>query len=103
MLGRHWRSGKARVAPERRTLVFSAPSHAMSGKQGLAEWTRLQKQERELAAEISDLDAEKIRIKSQIKRLQADRLDLDFVEELSREKLAFARQDELIVYRESIE
>ena len=77
--------------------------HAMSGKQGLAEWTRLQKQERELAAEISDLDAEKIQIKSQIKRLQADRLDLDFVEELSREKLAFARQDELIVYRESIE
>ena len=76
--------------------------HALSGEQGLAEWTRLQKQEKELASEITYLKTEKNRIKTQIDRLQSDQIDLDLVEELSREKLAFAKPREMIVYKDSV-
>lgn len=76
--------------------------HALVGEQGLAEWTRLQKREQELIVEIRVLEREKNRIATQIQRLHADNLDLDLVEELSREKLAFARRDEWIIYKDSL-
>ena len=77
--------------------------HAMAGEQGLAEWTRLQKHEAELSTSIATLKQERDALHSQISRLKSDQLDLDFVEELSRKKLAFARENELIIFTASLD
>ena len=70
---------------------------ALSGEQGLARWTELQKQERELEAHLTLLMSEKSQIEARIERLQADNLDLDYVDELARKKLAYAAPDEIIL------
>lgn len=71
--------------------------HALSGDQGLARWTELQKQERELEAHLALIITEKGQIEARIARLQADNLDLDYVGELARKKLAYAGPDEIIL------
>ncbi len=71
--------------------------HALVGDQGLARWTQLQKNEKALSAELLELRAEKQEIKDRIKRLRPETLDLDYVEEIARKKLAYAREDEYLV------
>lgn len=77
--------------------------HGISGKQGLAQWASLQKQERALRDELKTLKVERVRLSKDISRLKSDQLDLDYVEELSRSKLAFARDGEWIVYTSELE
>jgi cell division protein FtsB len=70
---------------------------ALSGEQGLARWTELQKKERELELELSNILAEKNEIRLRIGRLRPETLDLDYIEEIARERLAYAREDEIIL------
>ena len=74
-------------------LAFSA----LSGDQGLARWTTLQKQEKELILVLEGIQAEKAKVKERIERLSSENLDLDYIEELARRKLAYARKDEIIL------
>ena len=71
--------------------------HALAGDQGLARWTELQRQEKDLLLKRDALVVEKAAIEDRIRRLQPDNIDLDYVEELARKKLAYARPDEVIV------
>lgn len=77
-------------------LIYFA-YHALAGDQGLARWTQLQKTEKTLIAEREELILEKTRLEDRITRLQAESMDLDYVEELARRKLAYARKNEIIL------
>lgn len=70
---------------------------ALTGEQGLANWTSLQKKEKELSLVLEAIQAEKLVVEARIKRLSPETLDLDYVEELARKKLAYAREDEVIL------
>jgi cell division protein FtsB len=76
-------------------LYFSY--HALAGDQGLARWTELQSQEGELKAQLAQLKAERSALDAELDRLRDETLDLDYVEELARTKLSYARGDELLV------
>jgi cell division protein FtsB len=76
-------------------LYFSY--HALAGEQGLAHWTRLQAQEDDLRHELVKVQADRDALKVSIARLKDDTLDLDYVEEIARTKLSYARADELLV------
>lgn len=71
--------------------------NALSGDQGLARWTALQKQEKELILVLEGIQQEKSQVEARIQRLSPESLDLDYVEELARRKLAYARKDEIIL------
>lgn len=71
--------------------------HALAGEQGLAHWTRLQAQEDDLKVQLAKIQADRDALKVSIARLKDDTLDLDYVEELARVKLSYARPDELLV------
>jgi len=76
-------------------LYFSY--HALAGEQGLAAWTRLQEEERELAARLDEITAERQVLEASLARLRDDTLDVDYIEELARTKLSYARPDEILV------
>ncbi|MBI1359597.1 MAG: septum formation initiator [Alphaproteobacteria bacterium] len=76
-------------------LYFSY--HALAGEQGLAHWAQLQTQEDDLRAQLADIEARRDALKVSIARLKDDTLDLDYVEEIARTKLSYARPDELLV------
>ena len=71
--------------------------HTVAGNQGLARWADLQKQEKVLALELAAMELERQALEAEIIRLNPNNLDLDYVEELARRKLAYARAGELIV------
>ncbi len=71
--------------------------NALTGDQGLAKWTALQKKEKELALVLKGIQSEKAEISSRIQRLSSETLDMDYVEELARKKLAYVREDEVIL------
>jgi cell division protein FtsB len=71
--------------------------HALAGEQGLARWTQLQADEERLHAELDRLKAERARLQVSLARLRDSSLDLDYVEEIARTRMSYARPDELIV------
>lgn len=77
-------------------LVYFAYS-ALAGEQGLAKWTNLQKQEKELSLILEGIQQQKVAVQERIHRLSSDTLDLDYLEELARKKLAYAKSDEVIL------
>ena len=76
-------------------LYFSY--HALAGKQGLAAWTELQGEERQLQAELAALEQERDRKSAKLDRLRDETLDTDYLEEVARTKLSYVRSDEIIV------
>ncbi len=78
-------------------VLFYLAYNALAGDQGLAKWTNLQKQEKELILELEVIQAEKDAVYQKIYRLRPETLDLDYIEEIARKKLAYARKDEVIL------
>jgi cell division protein FtsB len=76
-------------------LYFSY--HALAGDQGLARWTELQAEENALKEQLATLEAERDSLERSLGRLREATLDLDYVEELARTKLSFARPDEILI------
>ena len=76
-------------------LYFSY--HALAGEQGLARWTELQGDERELQRELTELEDIRDLKSESLKRLRDETLDTDYLEEVARTKLSYVRSDELIV------
>jgi cell division protein FtsB len=71
--------------------------HALAGEQGLAQWTRLQAEQKGLEAKMGELKAEREKLAHHVARLRDETLDLDYIEELARTKLSYARRDEVLV------
>lgn len=71
--------------------------HALAGEQGLAAWTKLQADEERIKVELDKLKVERVALETSLGRLREDTLDLDYVEEIARTKLSYARPDELLV------
>lgn len=76
-------------------LYFSY--HALAGEQGLASWTQLQGDERQLEQELVALERERDSKNADLARLRDETLDNDYLEEVARTKLSYVRSDELIV------
>jgi cell division protein FtsB len=76
-------------------LYFSY--HALAGEQGLAAWTQLQADQRALEAELEEQKALRAELAASLNRLRDATLDLDYVEELARTRLSYARPDEVLV------
>ena len=76
-------------------LYFVA--NALSGEQGLAQWAKLQKKEDALQQKLASLKVEKLEIQSRIERLSPETLDLDYIEEIARKRLAYVKKDEVII------
>ncbi len=78
-------------------LIIYFSYHALAGRQGLASWARLQAEETELKAKLAALQQERADLDASLDRLRDRSLDLDYVEEIARTKLSYARPDELLL------
>ena len=67
--------------------------HVVNGQHGLSVWHLMRSEYRELQKEIQDLQQENDQLRKQIGRLQTDP---KAIEHEAREKLHYARQDEVI-------
>lgn len=78
-------------------LVLYFAYHAFAGEKGLGRWTdsqiELETRERELAS----MQAEIMRLKTDIRRLTPGSVDADYVEALARDKLAFVYPGEIVL------
>jgi cell division protein FtsB len=92
------RTAKAFVLPALiGAVILYFSYHALAGEQGLAAWTRLQEEERELAARLAEITLERDALEASLSRLRDETLDVDYIEELARTKLSYARPDEVLV------
>ena len=72
-------------------LYFSY--HALAGEQGLARWTELQGDERQLQQELAELEDLRDQKNESLARLRDETLDTDYLEEVARTKLSYVRSD----------
>jgi cell division protein FtsB len=87
---RAWRpAGTAAVVG----LALLLTWHVVNGQHGLSVWHQMRSEDRELQKEIKDLQQENDQLRKQIDRLQTDP---KAIEHEAREKLHYARQDEVI-------
>lgn len=70
---------------------------ALAGEHGLARWAELQADQRRLETELKKLKVERVGLERSLVRLRPETLDLDYVEEIARLKMSYARPDELLV------
>ena len=74
--------------------------HAMQGRHGLDARSRLMERSQIAEREIRALETVRVRLEREIRLLDEDRPDADFVDELARQMLGFAKPgDNLIVSR----
>jgi len=76
-------------------IVYLA-AHAVTGRQGLISYMRLQEQERTLSAERDALSGQQAALEARIKQLSTEHLDLDVLEEEARKQFDAAHPDEII-------
>jgi cell division protein FtsB len=67
--------------------------HVINGQHGLSVWHQKRMEDRELQKEIQSLEQENDQLRRQIGRLQSDP---DAIERVAREKLHYARPNEVI-------
>jgi cell division protein FtsB len=78
-------------------LVYFA-YHAVSGSRGLVAVLELKREIRATEAELDRLIEERITLEGQVKRLRAESLDLDLLDERARATLGLIHEDEVIVF-----
>jgi cell division protein FtsB len=78
-------------------LILYFSYHALAGEAGLARWTELQVQEKDLKVQLEALKSDRTHLNTHLDRLRDDTMDLDYLEELARTKLSYARADEILV------
>ncbi|MCR9266622.1 MAG: septum formation initiator family protein [Alphaproteobacteria bacterium] len=71
--------------------------HALTGEQGVLNWIVVKNEIRIAEAELELAVAERERLEDTASRLRSDSLDLDYVEERSRDILNVAHPREIIV------
>lgn len=71
-------------------------AHAITGRQGLAAYVRLQEEERTLAERVAVLESERAALEVRAARLRPATLDLDYLDERARITLAAGGSDEVV-------
>jgi cell division protein FtsB len=91
-LGRRvWRPAGTLVAF---ALALLLTWHVVNGKHGLNVWLKMRTQDKQLQRDINDLDQENARLRDRIEHLKSDS-DTIMIE--ARQKLHYAKPDEVIV------
>jgi cell division protein FtsB len=75
-------------------LILYLAANAVTGRQGLISYMHLQQQERDLAAEQTDLADQALVLKRRIKALSEASLDRDVLEEVARRQIGAASANE---------
>ena len=75
-------------------LALLLPWHVINGKHGLQVWQQKRAEDQQLRREIKDLEQENARLRERIERLKSDP---DAIEIVAREKLHYAKANEVIV------
>ncbi len=70
---------------------------ALQGEHGLFRLFQVEAQETRLKAELADLRDARARIANKTRRLSADHLDLELLDERARDVLGLARDDEILI------
>ena len=70
---------------------------AFQGEHGLFNLFRIEAQEARLRSELAALQAERAAILNETRRLSAESLDLDLLDEQARKVLGLGRPDEIII------
>jgi cell division protein FtsB len=70
---------------------------ALQGEHGLFSLLRVEAQESRLRSELAALQAERAAIANKTRRLSAENLDLEFLDEQARKVLGLGRADEIII------
>lgn len=86
-----WRPGGTALAV---TLALLLTWHVVNGKHGLSGWQQQRTQDKQLQQEIKDLQDDNARLHTRIDRLKSDP---DAMGILAREKLHYAKSNEVIV------
>lgn len=77
--------------------ILYLASSAVTGDQGLAKWSELQRRELALQSELEVATQERDLLQHRATKLKSPELDLDLVDERARELLGYARSDEVIL------
>lgn len=88
--------GSAAVSIGLGAAILYLGAHAVTGRQGLLAYVDLQAQERALAAQVADLEAERAVLQTRAARLAPATLDLDYLEERARVLLAAGDGEEMV-------
>jgi len=88
---RVWRPAGTMVAVG---LAMLLTWHVINGKHGLSVWHQKRAEDQQLQREIKDLEQENARLRERIERLKSDP---DAIEIVAREKLHYAKPNEVIV------
>lgn len=72
--------------------------HLIQGQYGLLSWKRLQQHSEALTHKKELIEEQNTLLQDKVNRLKPDQLDLDYVEELVREKVGVYHLDDLIVH-----
>ncbi len=79
-------------------VVLAAFAHSgLQGEHGLAALHRAEAVERKLTADLAETRAERRALENKVRRLSADYLDLDLLDERARAVLGYVRRDELVI------
>ena len=84
-------------------LLFYFVYHTFQGERGFFAWMQLQQKIAEDEKVLADLQSQREILERQVHLLRPDNLDLDMLEERARLILNFARNDEVVIYNESLE
>ncbi len=87
---RSWRPAGTVVAV---LLALLLTWHVINGKHGLSVWHQKRAEDRQLRKEIEDLEQENARLHQRVERLKSDP---NAIEHEAREKLHYAKPDEVI-------
>ena len=87
---RSWRPAGTAVAV---LLALLLTWHVINGKHGLSVWHQKRAEDRQLRKEIEDLEQENARLHQRVERLKSDP---NAIEHEAREKLHYAKPDEVI-------
>ncbi len=88
---RAWRPAGTVVAVGLALLVMT---HVVNGKNGLTVWHQKRAEDKQLQQEIKQLEQENAALREQVERLKSDP---DAIEHEAREKLHYAKPNEVIV------
>ncbi len=97
---------KPRKTPALGTLVFSAAAFsltlyfvfaAIQGDYGLFRRAEIEAEQKDLRAELAQLQERVARMENLRKRLSDDYLDLDLLDQQARDILGYVRADEIVV------
>jgi len=72
--------------------------HLVQGQYGLLSWKRLQQHNSALVQKKEKAERKNRCLQDKVNRLKPNQLDLDYVEELAREKVGIYHHDDLIIH-----